>query len=57
MLQVLCVIKDLVGICSIFREIGYLKSRLKIFNILFTKTKITENLSFVILNIYAKFLS
>ena len=37
-------LKDLAGICSIFREIDYLRSQLKIFNMLFTKTKMTENL-------------
>ena len=39
MLQVSCVKKDLADICSIFREIDYLKSQCK-----FTNIKITENL-------------
>ena len=48
-------LKDLAGICSIFREIDYLKFKISMKNLQYAidEKKITENLSFVILNIYA----
>ena len=51
MLQISCGKRSHWYLFYIFREIDYLKSQLKIFNMLSTKTKITHNHSCAILNI------